>query len=80
MPVCKVKRSGSGFAVELPKRFALLAKLYAGQSVEVSLIGGQLVIRSGNVERNFSRDRYLQQLRGRQLTPHPIIKFPEDHE
>lgn len=80
MPVCKVKRSGSGFAVLVPKRLAVLAKLYAGQSVEVSLIGGKLVICSGSIERSFSRDRYLQQLRGRRLTPHPIIKFPEDDE
>lgn len=80
MAVCKVKRLGSGFAVELPKRLALLAKLYPGKSVEVSLIDGQLVIRLGDVEQGFSRARYLQQLRGRHLTPHPTIKFPEDLE
>jgi antitoxin MazE len=77
MAVQTLKRWGNSLAVRIPASVATEVALSEGQEVDVQVEDGTVSIRPHAAIRRFSRERYLQQLRERQLEPHPLIDFGE---
>lgn len=75
MAIQTLKRWGNSLAVRIPASLAAKLAFAEGQEVEVEVEDGLLTVRPHTAIRRFSRERYLQQLRERQLAPHPLVDF-----
>lgn len=77
MAVQTLKRWGNSLAVRIPANVANAAEFSEGQEVDVEVQDGQVLVRAHQAIRRFSRERYLQQLREQNLTPHETVDFGE---
>jgi antitoxin MazE len=77
MAIQTLKRWGNSLAVRIPASVAGEVAFSEGQEVDVEVQDGKVLIRPHKAIRRFSRERYLQQLRDRQLVPHETIDFGE---
>ena len=66
MAIQTLKRWGNSLAVRIPANVANEAAFPEGQEVDVQVQDGQVMVRPHTGIRRFSRERFIQQLRGQQ--------------